>query len=92
MKVKTFTGTHRLAVDREVNDWLAISDDYFTISIFNPTDTTSLTLRGKSFNFHILQLPTFPSHGACECSRQSLEPGTLIHPIAGGPRPDFYLI
>jgi hypothetical protein len=23
MKVKTFTGTHRFAVDRQVNDWLA---------------------------------------------------------------------
>jgi hypothetical protein len=26
MKVKTFTGTHRLAVDRQVNDWLAKSN------------------------------------------------------------------
>jgi hypothetical protein len=23
MKVKTFTGTHRAAVDKQVNDWLA---------------------------------------------------------------------
>ena len=23
MKVKTFTGTHRVAVDKQVNDWLA---------------------------------------------------------------------
>jgi hypothetical protein len=26
MKVKTFTGTHRLAVDRQVNDWLEKSN------------------------------------------------------------------
>jgi hypothetical protein len=26
MKVKTFTGTHRFAVDRQVNDWLAKSN------------------------------------------------------------------
>jgi hypothetical protein len=23
MRVKTFTGTHRLAVDKQINDWLA---------------------------------------------------------------------
>jgi hypothetical protein len=26
MKVKTFTGTHRFVVDRQVNDWLAKSN------------------------------------------------------------------
>jgi hypothetical protein len=26
MKVKTFTGTHRFEVDRQVNDWLAKSN------------------------------------------------------------------
>jgi hypothetical protein len=26
MKVKTFTGTHRFGVDRQVNDWLAKSN------------------------------------------------------------------
>jgi hypothetical protein len=26
MKVKTFTGTHRFAVDQQVNDWLARSN------------------------------------------------------------------
>jgi hypothetical protein len=26
MKVKTFTGTHRAAVDQQVNDWLARSN------------------------------------------------------------------
>ena len=26
MKVKTFTGTHRFAVDNQVNDWLAKSN------------------------------------------------------------------
>jgi hypothetical protein len=26
MKVKTFTGTHRVAVDKQVNDWLATSN------------------------------------------------------------------
>ena len=26
MKVKTFTGTHQFAVDRQVNDWLAKSN------------------------------------------------------------------
>jgi hypothetical protein len=26
MKVKTFTGTHREAVDKQVNDWLAASN------------------------------------------------------------------
>ena len=45
MKVKTFTGTHRFAVDRQVNDWLTKSN--VTIS---KTDVAFKALRDRGWD------------------------------------------
>ena len=45
MKVKTFTGTHRFAVDRQVNDWLAKSN-----AAFRKTDVAFKALRDRGWD------------------------------------------
>jgi hypothetical protein len=45
MKVKTFTGTHRIAVDKQVNDWLAGSN----VSV-HKTDVVFKTLRERGWD------------------------------------------
>jgi tartrate dehydratase alpha subunit/fumarate hydratase class I-like protein len=42
MKVKTFTGTHRTAVDKQVNDWLAESN----VTVRKTNSPSSLLERG----------------------------------------------
>ena len=45
MKVKTFTGTHRFAVDRQVNDWLAKSN-----AAVRKTDVAFKALRDRGWD------------------------------------------
>jgi hypothetical protein len=42
MKVKTFTGTHRTAVEKQVNDWLAESN----VTVRKTNSPSSLLERG----------------------------------------------
>ena len=44
-KVKTFTGTHRFAVDRQVNDWLAKSN-----AAVRKTDVAFKALRDRGWD------------------------------------------
>jgi hypothetical protein len=58
MKVRTFTGTHREAVDKQINDWLAQS--YVKV---RKTSTAFKTLRDKGWDAVTASLegPTFRS-------------------------------
>ena len=58
MKVKTFAGTHRLAVDRQVNDWLAKSDGPPDQRRLEALEEQGLATRGR-------QSDDAPSGGDC---------------------------
>jgi hypothetical protein len=77
MKVKTFTGTNRATVDKQVNDWLAKSN---------------VTVRRTNVAFKALKQRGPAITGRTLARRRLGMRRHSDPPHRGGPRLDFYLI